>query len=193
MALVSPSNCSKDLTIRDLRITNRSMVLKEQDALVLLKLLVCGDEHFTYAGLSKDLGLSTSEVHAGLKRAAAAGLFNAYNRTVNRKALREFLLHGLKYVFLVERDGFTRGIPTAHAAPPLVNMLAPSADPPPVWPHPLGHVRGEGFRPLYKCAPDAALKDKSLYEVLALVDAIRGGRARERQLAESILAERFFT
>jgi hypothetical protein len=53
----------------------------------------------------------------------------------------------------------------------------------PVWPDPEGEVRGEELRPLYRSAPGAARKDPALYELLALVDAIRGGRARERNLA----------
>ncbi|MEG7523780.1 MAG: hypothetical protein M3H12_11860 [Chromatiales bacterium] len=39
------------------------------------------------------------------------------------------------------------------------------------------------FSPLYKSAPGAAKRDPALYELLVLVDAIRGGRARERELA----------
>jgi len=148
------------------------MTLKEQDVLVLLKLLVRDDGSFTYPGL------------------AAAGLFNPHTRTTNRAALLEFLVHGLRYVFVPERAGMTRGIPTAHAAPPLVSMLAPTADPPPVWPDPEGTVRGEGFSPLYKSVPEAARNDEQLYELLALVDAIRAGRSRERGLAETMLAER---
>lgn len=166
------------------------VALKEQDVLVLLKLLVRDDGSFTYPGLSRALGLSASEIHAGLKRATAAGLFNPHTRTTNHKGLLEFLVHGLKYVFVPERSGITRGIPTAHAAPPLLGLLALSADPPPVWPDPLGTVRGEGFRPLYKSAPEAARNDQQLYELLALVDAIRAGRARERDLASKILEER---
>jgi hypothetical protein len=38
--------------------------------------------------------------------------------------------------------------------------------------------------------PDAARSDPKLYELLALVDAIRVGRARERKLAESELEKR---
>lgn len=167
-----------------------TMTLKEQDVLVLLKLLVTEDRSFTYSGLSRALDLSASEVHAGLKRATTAGLFNAHKRTTKRKALLEFLVHGLKYVFVADRTGLTRGIPTAHAAPPLLGILAPSPDLPPVWPDPLGSVRGEGFQPLYKSAPKAARKDPHLYQLLALVDAIRAGRARERDLAAKMLEER---
>ena len=154
-----------------------TMTLKEQDVLVLLKLLVTEDRSFTYSGLSRALDLSASEVHA-------------HKRTTKRKALLEFLVHGLKYVFVADRTGLTRGIPTAHAAPPLLGILAPSPDLPPVWPDPLGSVRGEGFQPLYKSAPKAARKDPHLYQLLALVDAIRAGRARERDLAAKMLEER---
>jgi hypothetical protein len=38
--------------------------------------------------------------------------------------------------------------------------------------------------------PHAALRDPALYELLALVDAIRDGRARERNLAERDLVRR---
>jgi hypothetical protein len=166
------------------------MTLKEQDVLVLLKLLANDDGSFTYPGMARALGMSASEVHSAIKRATAAGLFNAHTRTTQRKALLEFLVHGLRYVFVPEHGGITRGVPTAHGAPPLLALLAPSSDPPPVWPDPLGSVRGESFTPLYTCAPTAARNDPKLYELLALVDAIRGGRIRERRLASKILEER---
>jgi hypothetical protein len=166
------------------------MTLKEQDILVLLKLLGDYPGGFTYPGLARSLSMSSSEVHAAIKRATAAGLFNPLKRAPNKQALLEFLVHGLKYVFVPERAGLTRGVPTAHAAPPLVSLLAPSPDPPPVWPAPWGTVRGESFLPLYASAPEAARKDERLYELLALVDAIRAGRARERQIAERLLEER---
>jgi hypothetical protein len=73
-------------------------------------------------------------------------------------------------------------MPTAHAAPPLAQKFARSAsrDLPPVWPDPEGSVRGLEVSPLYRSAPNAAKRDADLYRLLALVDAIRGGRARRR-------------
>ena len=53
----------------------------------------------------------------------------------------------------------------------------------PVWPSADGTVRGLAFSPLYRSAPQAAGRDEILYELLALVDALRAGRARERELA----------
>jgi hypothetical protein len=64
------------------------------------------------------------------------------------------------------------------------------ADLPVVWPHPEGTIRGESLEPLYPTAVDAALRDPALYECLALVDALRIGRARERDLAGQLLRQR---
>jgi hypothetical protein len=43
--------------------------------------------------------------------------------------------------------------------------------------------------PLYKGAPKAALLDPKFYGVLALCDAIRSGRTRERNLAVQLLGK----
>ena len=53
----------------------------------------------------------------------------------------------------------------------------------PVWAHPQGNAKGPTLSPLYRSAPQAALADPALHQVLALVDALRAGRARERALA----------
>lgn len=82
------------------------------------------------------------------------------------------------------------GVPTAHAAPPLNAQIAPSADPPPVWPSIEGTVRGISMIPLYPSAPAAALRNLALYENLALFDAVRAGNARERALAQLLFEER---
>ena len=69
-------------------------------------------------------------------------------------------------------------------------MIVGSSEPPPVWAHAEGKVRGYAFAPLYPTVPAAALRDSRLYELLALVDAIRDGRARERNLAAKELESR---
>ncbi|MCB9540172.1 MAG: MarR family transcriptional regulator [Myxococcales bacterium] len=166
--------------------------LKPQDVLVALKLATPGAGELAFAALAEALGISPSEAHAAFRRAAAAGLVRtsgAVRRPV-RAALVEFLVHGLKYVFVPERGGLTRGMPTAHAAPPLRDQITQGDDPPPVWPAPDGEVRGQAFEPLYRSAPGAARRDPELYALLALADAIRAGRARERALAVKALEER---
>lgn len=169
------------------------MILKPQDIVVLLKLVAIGPEPWTFQHLAVELSISQSEVHAGVRRAVAARLMSdataASGRPV-REALLEFLVHGVKYAFPPERGALTRGVPTGYAAPPLDKLIVGSSDPPPVWPYAEGSVRGVAFAPLYPSVPAAALKDARLYELLALVDAIRDGRARERTLAAKELESR---
>jgi hypothetical protein len=136
--------------------------------------------------------MSPSEVHAAVVRAVASGLLHGpeLGNRPNLSALEEFLVHGLRYAFPAERGEPTRGVPTSYAAAPIRALISPGADPPPVWPYPAGKVRGIAFRPLYRNAPKAALRDPVLYEYLVLVDALRDGRARERKLAEELIVSR---
>nr|WP_315229036.1 hypothetical protein [uncultured Albidiferax sp.] len=96
--------------------------------------------------------------------------------------LAEFALHGAKYAFAADTLGPTVGVPTSHSAPAFAGAFAPGSDDY-VWPHPEGHVRGTGLVPLHPSVPYAAMQDASLYEMLALFDALRIGRARERGMA----------
>jgi hypothetical protein len=166
------------------------MILKPQDIVVLLKLVVIGDSRWSYNSLANELAMSPAEVHAGIKRCIAAKLFDQHRKVPIKSALQEFLAHGIKYAFPPDRGTLVRGIPTGFAAPPLNQRIAQSSDNPPVWPDPEGKVKGYSFSPLYKSVPKAVADDQALYEMLALVDAIRDGRARERELAVKELAVR---
>ncbi len=163
--------------------------MKPQDLLLTIKLLSAPEDARTFPKLAAEVGMSASEVHAAMRRAAASGLVDAVTRTVRRAALAEFLVHGLKYVFPAERSGVTRGIPTSYAAPPLRDHFS-IGELPPVWPDPEGTTRGEGLLPLYRSVPEAARRDPQVYEWLALIDAVRSGRARERNAAAKEIERR---
>ncbi|MCY1382295.1 hypothetical protein D9M69_703050 [compost metagenome] len=49
---------------------------------------------------------------------------------------------------------------------------------------------GQAVEPLFKSCPRAVERDPVLYELLALVDAVRLGQPRERKLAIELLHER---
>lgn len=164
-------------------------MLKPQDVVVLLKLSVTKGE-LSYSAMANALGMSPSEVHSAVRRAGESGLLNVATKRPNRQALVEFLIHGLRYAFPAHRGGITRGLPTAHAAPPLKDRIIAGGELVPVWPDPEGDVRGEELSPLYRSVPGAARKDPALYELLALVDAVRIGRARERTIAIEELQSR---
>jgi hypothetical protein len=171
---------------------NTDSSLGPLDVLVVLKLLAQPAMNWTYKELGKHVGVSASQAFLSVNRAARSGLLHlpALRDSLNRTNIKEFLIHGLKYSFPVYRGALTRGIPTAYAAPPLNHVLTQSSEPPPVWPYAQGSVRGVELSPLYKTAPRAAQQDPKLYELLALIDAIRDGRAREREIAIRELSAR---
>jgi hypothetical protein len=101
----------------------------------------------------------------------------------------EFLQFGLRYVFPQQPGPAVRGVPTSHSAAPLKDQIQSTEEY--VWPYGKGKVRGHSILPLYPSVPEAALNDPKLHELLALVDALRVGRARERALAVVELKKRF--
>ena len=109
---------------------------------------------------------------------------------VNKKALLEFICHGLKYAFPAKPKEIVRGMPTAFAAPALKDALMSAGDFIPVWPDAKGKEKGQSIKPLFKSVPMAAQNDPRLYEYLALVDAIRIGNPRESNLAVRMLEEK---
>lgn len=101
---------------------------------------------------------------------------------VHTRNLAEFAVHGAKYAFPAERLPVAVGVATSHSAPAFAGVFAPGSDDW-VWPHPNGTARGQGLEPLHPGVPFAAMQDAKLYEMLALFDALRVGRARERNMA----------
>lgn len=164
-------------------------MLKPQDIVVLLKVHNLNQD-WTYNQLAQSLGMSSSEVHAALKRCQVSGLYQGDSRKVLKQALSEFLIHGLKYVFPSSPGAMVRGIPTAHSAEPLKSKLMVNPDDVYVWAFPHGLVRGQEIKPLYRCVPQAVTEDSRLYELLCLVDGLRVGRVREQKLAAAELIKR---
>jgi DNA-binding Lrp family transcriptional regulator len=165
------------------------MFTKAQDVVVALKLCLENTRR-GYAKLGQELGMSASEVHAAVRRLGEAGLVDPETREIRREALRNFLVHGVPHSFPASPKEITRGMPTAWAAPVLSGKISASEQIPPVWPDPDGQVQGAAVRPLYGSVPGAARRDPALYDLLALVDALRIGRARERSLAEKEITQR---
>ncbi len=167
-------------------------MLRPLDIVVLLKLSLSKGDRPPYLKMANDLHLYPSEVYASIKRARASHFVQGpeLKDRLNHSALLEFLLHGVRYSFPAERGALTRGVPTRYAASPLKQFIEPGNEPPPVWPYENGSVRGYSYAPLHKNVPEAALADQQLYELLALVDALRDGKARERELAVKELRKR---
>jgi hypothetical protein len=170
---------------------NKQLTLKPQDVIVALKLRLLNGEPSTFAALSHALALSASEIHASFNRAQLARLVTPQEGAaeVNRPGLIEFLIYGLSYAFPPVMGAPTRGLLTGYGMEPLRSTIV-HAEEAPVWPFAKGDARGPALYPLYPTVPIAALRDRSLYEVLALIDSLRIGAARERDIAVKLLIER---
>ena len=182
-------------------------MLKPQDIVILLKILSMmvlnknvQDESLSQNKLATLLCMSASEVNAGIKRLVLSGLLapvltddskNKITFLPSKSACEECLISGVTYFFPVELGAYTRGIATSYAAPILEKHFILGDDPIPVWPYGEGDKRGLALEPLYSSVPKSLTQfpDPTFYELLVLVDAIRSGRARERNIATTLLKE----
>jgi len=162
--------------------------MRPQDILVLLKIAAKGDQSWYMKDLSIELGISASEVSESIHRSVFAGLLAQDKTRLMHGALLEFLEHGLRYVYPQQPGALVRGLPTAHAAFPLSDLI--QSEEAYVWPYGEGQVRGQAIEPLHPNVPEACLKDPDFYALVALCDALRVGRAREKQLAVQELKKR---
>lgn len=174
-------------------------MLKPHDIIVALKLIRPSPDAVvpTYARLASGVGLSASEAHAAVERGLRAGLLRKdplSERTMpvaNLTALREFLVHGLKYVWPAERGAVARGIPTATSVSTIAAVLnVPAPAMPLIWPKPDGTVRGETIEPLYPRVVSLCASDTELHEWLALIDILRLKAGREAALAANEIERR---
>ncbi len=164
-------------------------MLRPLDIVVLLKLHLLGPKPPGQMQVARLLGISSRSVNEALKRGTASRLYSQATKSINRMALADALTEGIRYFMPPKIGAVSRGVPTAAAAPPLSAMLT-ATDEPMVWAHPEGTLRGVTIEPLHPCVPNAALADPELHELLALVDTIRAGTAREVELAKRELRAR---
>jgi len=167
---------------------NEQITLGAKDLLVVLK-LAFGDsgEGWTYQSLAGVLGLSPSQVHSSTGRLIASGLLNGkgLKGKVHREALANFIIHGARYIFPPVFGKPGRGIPTGVSSSFFeAASILKGEDMPWVWLHPEGSIRGSSLAPIHPSALEAIKHDSGLHKALVHLDALRIGRARERNAAE---------
>ncbi|MBV1884606.1 MAG: MarR family transcriptional regulator [Pseudomonadales bacterium] len=153
------------------------------------------ESRYTARALAEETGISKSQINTALNRCIAVGLAKRDRKTgaprVNTKALFEFIVYGLKYVFPAKAGELTRGITTTFAAPVLNKKLMTAGDLPLVWPDAKGNTKGQAVAPLFKSVTHAVRRDPEMYALLALIDSIRLGQPREAGLAVDLLKQHF--
>ena len=187
-------NLENNREMPNLQFANRDTDMKKhngmrpQDIVVLLKITSLRGADWLAKDLANALGISQSEISESLNRSVLAGLLSADKHVVMKGALLDFLEHGLKYVYPQQPGPIVRGVSTAHSAEPLKHLIQSQEDY--VWPWAEGKNRGQSIEPLHPGVPYACLKDANLYTLLALTDALRVGKIRERKLAITELKNR---
>jgi hypothetical protein len=162
-------------------------MVKDSDIYVLGGLLA-HREKWSYRSLADRLCVPHPVVQRALARAEDAGLYSGERREVHVPHFEEVALHALRFVAPAQLGALAPGIPAAWAAEPMAGAIHSSGEePPPVWPHARGRVRGQTIEPLHLAAPEAVEGWPELGEILALLDSLRAGDARVRQVAEDLL------
>jgi hypothetical protein len=160
------------------------------DILVLLKVVL--HEKDSVRSLADGLGIPHASVQNSLDSLKRVGLLSGSggSRHFDRFEVRDFLVHASRFIAPASPGALAYGIPTAHAAAPLKQKLLADDDPVVIPAEPdgkLGMTEGRAIEPLHKNVPHAVRRDPELYKLVALVDALRIGRARERKIAEAEL------
>jgi hypothetical protein len=101
----------------------------------------------------------------------------------------EFLVHAVPYIAPGSIGRVSRGIPTAHCGPDLSEKINSDPHEAYILEHPDGRMRGQSVSPVYRTAAHAACQDREVHILLALVDALRVGKAREKVLARKLLED----
>lgn len=169
---------------------NRHKGMRPQDIVILLKMITLGGKKCTLAEMAECLQISSSEISKAMERNVVAGLVSSDKVRVNKLALRDFLIFGLKYVFPPQPGSTTRGIATAHSAFPVNQHISGNGENY-VWKYYKGTKRGNSIVPLYDKIPKFIEKQPNLYELLTIVDTLRIGKNREVEIAIQELDKKF--
>lgn len=160
--------------------------LRPSDVVVACQLALTPAEQF--GNLSKLTGISTGECHNAVRRLRLARLILADERRPPKDVLLRFLVEGAPFSFPAVFGPDSIGVGTSHSAPVFREIVGSAAAV--VWPTAEGSDRGQSLTPLYPGAVRLPGRNGPLYELLALVDALRAGNSRIRKIAGELLAER---
>ena len=166
------------------------MVLGPTDLYVLAGALAHEEGDWTLRELAATLQVDHTLVHRALKRAENANLYRTSTKQVNLASFEELTIHAARFIAPAPLGELTRGVPAAWAAEPIATTIRqPKSELPPVWPDPLGAVRGQALQPLHSAAVRASPNTPRLASLLSIIDSLRAGDTRVRKVAAAALLE----
>jgi len=159
--------------------------MRHFDILVLAK-LVAGHPPSVRA-LAASLDSDKSTTGRSLNRLRDSAL--VFEDEIDGARALEFLEHAVKYIAPAKvEENLVFGVVTGVDVPPLSDAFGATSAPL-VWKHRGGSRRGRAIEPLVQSVPTLALVDPTLHSVLAAIDALRVGRARERRAGRDYLTK----
>jgi hypothetical protein len=160
--------------------------LRPSDVVVACQLALTPDAKFL--DIANSTGISAGECHNAVRRLRLARLLLAGERRPAAEVLHVFLVQGAPFAFPPVLGPQTIGTPTALSA----QVVRAKVDSPEgfVWPDAAGTARGQSLIPLFSGAPSLPARNQPLYELLAIIDALRTGTTRVRAIASDLLADR---
>jgi len=161
--------------------------IRPHDLVILLQIALNKNEYVQMKDMANKLFISPSEISTSLQRSVYSGLVADDRHSIIRESLLKFIIYGLPYTFPTKPGTPAMGIPTGHSAYPLSNFFNDSEIY--VWPYENGEIRGLSIEPYYTNQPKAVKFNNELHAVLALTDAIRLGRKREKNMASDMLEQ----
>lgn len=164
--------------------------MRPHDIAILAKIIAKHDDDWQNKTLSEELFISSSEISESLNRSRTAMLIDYHKKQVNKQGFLEFVVHGLPFVFPAEPGPLQRGIPTAHSHSFMKQQFDSNTEY--VWPDSEGTVVGMVLEPLYANQTKATKVDAQLYKLLALIDVLRIGKVREKDVAKSELQKMLY-
>lgn len=143
-------------------------------------------ELWTYQSLADALLLPKSSLFRSIQNAEAGRLLN--NKRLNEARFIHFLMYGVPVIFPVTTGSMDIGTPTSMTANLFGSAYQLVSTTPHIWPNPNGQIKGIAIEPLHASAVGLAERDSDAHRLLAAVDGLRLGGARETEMALSFLA-----
>jgi hypothetical protein len=166
--------------------SQKQPTLRPSDVVVACQLAITQDAK--YLDIADFTGISAGECHNAVRRLRLARILLAGERRPAAEVLHLFLVQGVPFAFPPVVGIQTIGTATAISA----EVFRGKVDSPDgfVWPDAAGSARGQSLIPLFPGAPSLPARNQPLYDLLAIVDALRIGTSRVRAIASELLAER---
>ena len=158
--------------------------MNRQDFLIAL-FLALEKQNLYQKEIADRLKISRSTVSYAMNRLIKLKLINEETQQVMVHSLLDFIKYAIHLVYPTEIGSKVRGVPTALSGP-ILNKLIPTEDKF-VWKSDKGTIIGQEIKPLYDSVPDLVKTEPALYKVLSLIDAVRTGNSREKDIANKEL------